>query len=121
MPSARQQLVAALSAQFPQMRVVGFADLPDAIAKPMICCWADFIERRADVSSQSVQVRFEVWLLVGTERIAAAEDALDEHVEAVYRALQEIPWIEFTSGERATLDDRWHGWRFSVTAPFVTL
>ena len=121
MTSARNLLVNALTPLLPDFRVVGYADLPDAVSKPTLCCWVDRVERRSDVTASTVAVSYEAWMIVGTERLSVAEDRLDDLFEDVFRALRAVSFVEFQSAERAVLDSKYHGYRFTVTADHITI
>lgn len=114
--SARTELAAALTAALPTYRVLGYAADLDAVARPTVLVWADKIVRRPEWASGLFEFTLMMWVLVGTEDPARADDALDDALEDVLGALQPIGWVQWSGAERGVLRDAFHGWQITVTA-----
>lgn len=119
--SARRQIIDELTPLLPTTwRVVGYADLPDQVAKPTVSLWVDSYEPRGDAAG-TYQATVQVWALTKFQDMSKAEDDLDEMLEVLLPALKQIPFIEFDRAERGVLDDTFHGYNIQAHVPYVTI
>lgn len=114
--NARGVLAQALATALPDVRVLGYPADVEAVTRPTVMLWQSLIERSDLLGLDRVKVTLELWALVATEDPARADDALDEHLENVLYALQDLTWLDWTTAERGVLAERFHGYRVTAQA-----
>ncbi len=115
--TSRTQLVDDLKAALPsKYRVVGFNSALDAVKAPTVMVWQSKIERPEQFGLHGLLVTFDLWLLVGQENTARADEALDVALDDVIDALQGITWVDWQDAERGILFDSFQGWKVTVNA-----
>lgn len=114
--NARTALAEALTTALPGFLVRGYALELDAVTRPTIMLWQTLVERLEQISLDRLKVTLELWVLVGAEDPAKADDALDDALGEVIAALHDLDWIDWTSAERGVLLDRFHGYRITAQA-----
>lgn len=114
--NARTALSEALTDALPGFRVLGYSQDLDAVTRPTVMVWTSLIERAEQFGLDRIKVTVELWVLVGNDNPEAANDALDDALEDVLGALQDVDWIDWTTAERGVLFDRFHGYRITALA-----
>lgn len=119
--SVRNDLTSALAGLLPDTwRLVGYADLPDALTRPTACLWQDTFTR-LDGFTDSYSVDIQIWILTKFQGVQKAEDDLDDLLEEFLPALHQVPFIEFDSAQRGVLDMAFHGYNITAHIPRITI
>lgn len=114
--SARTQLAADLKTGLPTYPVVAYDPTLDVVRKPTLMLWQDYLTRPERLALSAVQVNLILWVLVGIEDPAKADDALDTALEDVLFALEPIAWVQWEKAERGIFAERFHGYKVTLTA-----
>lgn len=109
--SARPLIADYLTEALPNYRIYRHAVAPDGVKGIAIA-----VERTAVESGASQGLWAEdvsVYVMSGSEDIAAAEDALDGALDMVIFALEALPGLSLTRAERASIEN-YHGYEVRI-------
>ncbi|MBO0983930.1 hypothetical protein [Rathayibacter sp. SD072] len=89
--------------------------LPGRIQKMTLAVSQNGISRNAQSPAVGLDCEFELFLLAPHEDLLKAEDLLDDHLTAVLDALDSTSNLNWSSINRATVDDRFPGYAITVS------
>ena len=90
--------------------------VPDRVTGPTLLVWPVTVARtRTATRTRFVTTTLEVWILTPHQREDAADDALDPLVTDLVSILEATPLVTWETLDRGVLDDKFHGWRTTVT------
>lgn len=118
MSTIRQQLADALTAALPTWRgkawnVVELGREPDTITRPTVVLYrTDFKPLPAAPRAQYEQT-LDVWVVIAPD---GSDTTLDEWVDTLVGAIEDIPWATWTTASRDALRGLLPGYRVEVTA-----
>lgn len=115
MTNARTYLAETLRPLLPKgWQIVPYADTVDALSRPVVMLQQKRITPSASAPLGRHSVEFSVILLTPGTNLDRIEDDLDEQVDLLLYALEDLPTLVWTSAERAVFDNA-HGWEISIT------
>lgn len=115
--SARDRLVADLDGALDDTyQVAGTFEVPDALeaGRRAVRCWTDQLTPGPTIGTLTVGL--VLWVLTPATTPAAADTDLDAALVDVLGVLHPLEWVRWTTATRGVLEDRWHGYRFELTA-----
>ena len=84
----------------------------------------DLTDIRPGEETGSHSHSIDVWLVspVTATDDGQAEDALDALLELLLETIDgpQLPWLDWSAGERATVAGVWPAWKISTTVPTIT-
>lgn len=112
--TARTDLIADLKRHLPRgSKVIGYE--PDSVTEPTHLVFLESITRPDQLGLHRLQIDFGIWLLVGSENPEKASDQADDALMELLGALQGIDQLWWSSAERGVYDEKWHGYKLTVT------
>lgn len=116
MTSGRTLLADALREGLPGWQILSDARVLDSVKQPGACVlWT---AKRAKVPSLGLhwfQDDVTLYVLTASDRPELVEDSLDELLLTVAQVLEPLSGFHWDTAERATLDEKWLGYRIPVT------
>lgn len=114
--STRTQLADALAAALGDGYVVAARTAtPDQIAPGAIAVRVLPATVASAPQTRGLSYTLTVWACTGQEDPDTVDDVLDAALDDLLAALLDMPWLTFDGAERGVMDDRWHGYRLTVT------
>lgn len=114
--SARTQLATALAGALGDGYVVAARTAtPDQIERGTVAVRVLPATVTAAPQTRGLLYTLTVWACTAVEDPAAVDDVLDAALDDLLAALLGMPWLTFDTAERGVLDERWHGYRLTVT------
>ena len=115
MTSARTYLAETLKPLLPKgWQIVPYADNLDVLSRPVVMIQQKRITPASFAPLGHHVVEFSVIILDPAQDIRAAENSLDEEVDLLLYAFEDIETLAWTSAERAVFDTN-HGWDITLT------
>jgi hypothetical protein len=115
MTNARTYLSETLAPLLPRgWQIVPYADNVDTLSRPVVMLQQKRITPSANTPMGRHSVEFSVILLSPSTDVRKAEDDLDEQVDLLLYALEDLPTLVWTNAERAVFDGV-HGWDITLT------
>ncbi|MFT4296527.1 MAG: hypothetical protein QM582_14055 [Micropruina sp.] len=115
----RAMLAAALSDALPAWQIVADARALDSVRKPAAAVlWTSKRTRPDKLTLDILQDEITLWVLTAADNPAIIENDLDELLEAVIQAIEPLEWCAWTEAERGTLDEKYPGWRLTVSCAY---
>jgi len=115
--SARTNLIRDLDRALSGFNVRGSNAASEPVSGPTVLVWQDGLRRDDQFGLNSVVVELKVWVLSAFDSPERADEDLDNALEEVLGALQEITWVSWTEAKRAVLADaNAPGYMLTVTA-----
>lgn len=115
MTSARTYLAETLAPLLPKgWQIVPYADNLDTLSRPVVMLQQKRITPSTYAPLGRHSVEFSVILLNPSTDIRKAEEDLDEQVDLLLYALEDLPTLVWTNAERAVFDNN-HGWDITLT------
>lgn len=117
--SIRTDIVAKLVAALPATwYVIPAYRAPDAVTAPTVLVYRSQNDRIPTAGTSTrplITATLTATLVTGIEATEEADDALDDTLDTLALAIEGIPGLIWTTSERIVLEDRWHGWRLTLT------
>ncbi len=114
--NARTLLHDALHDALAGWQIVADARAIDTVRRPgAAVLWTEKVTRPAKLGLDYAETTMVLWVLTAVDNPAVIEDDLDDLLLAVFEALEPLEWCGWTEAERGVLNEKFNGWRVSVT------
>lgn len=116
MTSGRTLLADALREGLPGWQVLSDARVLDSVKMPGACVlWTSKRAKAPSLGLGWFMDEVVLYVLSATDKPELIEDALDDLLIQVAQVLEPLDAFHWESAERATLDEKWLGYRIPVT------
>ncbi len=119
--TGRVLLAQALGAALEGWQIVADARVLDSVKRPGACVlWTSKRQRLSDKGTGWYLDEVTLWVLTATDKPDQLEDDLDALLMAATEALEPLDAFHWESAERGNLNDRFDGYRLTVSCVFHT-